>query len=139
MRTQIELNEKAYTELRVQDNLAGRAYEDSAKWYADIIDNCNGKCEWLSASLQKTFADGMTNAVYGALAVSTGSLPKPGQTVKPANPATNSQGTTKQVNVASDFTKSPQVIWGRSTDDIVKDFQATGYQVNVRQSTRGSG
>lgn len=37
------------------------------------------------------------------------------------------------------FTKSPQVIWGRSTDDIVKDFQAAGYQVNVRQSTRGSG
>ena len=43
------------------------------------------------------------------------------------------------VNVANDFTKSPQSIWGRSTDDIVKDFQASGYQVNVRQSTRGSG
>ncbi len=56
-----------------------------------------------------------------------------------SNPAPNSQGTTKQVNVANDFTKSPQVIWGRSTDDIVKDFQAVGYQVNVRQSTRGSG
>lgn len=28
---------------------------------------------------------------------------------------------------------------GRSTDDIAKDFQAAGYQVNVRQSIRGSG
>lgn len=53
MHTLIELDEKAFTALRVQDNLAGRAYEDSAKWYADIIDNCNGKCGRLSAHLQK--------------------------------------------------------------------------------------
>lgn len=46
---------------------------------------------------------------------------------------------TKPVNIATDFTKTPQSIWGRSADDIVKDFQAAGYQVNVRQSTRGSG
>ncbi|WP_141674941.1 VENN motif pre-toxin domain-containing protein [Gilliamella sp. Bif1-4] len=44
-----------------------------------------------------------------------------------------------KINVANDFTKSPQSIWGRSADDIAKDFQAAGYQVNVRQSTRGSG
>ncbi|MCK6906791.1 hemagglutinin repeat-containing protein [Enterobacter roggenkampii] len=83
MRTLIELDEKAYTALRVQDNLAGRAYEDSAKWYADIIDNCNGKCGWLSAHLQKTTADGMAAAIYGSLADGVSISPKPGQTVKP--------------------------------------------------------
>ncbi|MBX4134301.1 hypothetical protein JMI89_11765, partial [Frischella sp. Ac48] len=44
-----------------------------------------------------------------------------------------------KINIANDFTKSPQSIWGRSADDIAKDFQAAGYQVNIRQSTRGSG
>ncbi|MBI0520899.1 VENN motif pre-toxin domain-containing protein, partial [Pectobacterium parmentieri] len=43
------------------------------------------------------------------------------------------------VNIATGFNKSPQSIWGRSTNEIVKDFQSAGYQVNVRQSTRGSG
>ena len=45
-RTQIELSDSAYTELRQQDNMAERAYEDSAKWYADIIDQCAGQCGW---------------------------------------------------------------------------------------------
>jgi len=53
--------------------MAGRAYEDSAKWYADIIDQCAGKCDWLEASLLKTGADGLGNLVYGALGA--GSLP----------------------------------------------------------------
>ena len=44
-----------------------------------------------------------------------------------------------KINIANDFTKSPQSIWGRSADDIAKDLQAAGYQVNIRQSTRGSG
>ncbi|XKM14526.1 VENN motif pre-toxin domain-containing protein [Orbaceae bacterium ac157xtp] len=44
-----------------------------------------------------------------------------------------------KVSIANDFTKSPQAIWGRSADDIAKDFQAAGYQVNIRQSSRGSG
>ncbi|MBQ0215643.1 hypothetical protein KAH51_19680, partial [Proteus vulgaris] len=43
------------------------------------------------------------------------------------------------VNIATNFTKTPQAIWGRSTEDIAQDFKAAGYQVNVRQSTRGSG
>ncbi|MEQ4923759.1 hypothetical protein ABN099_09750, partial [Proteus hauseri] len=30
---------------------------------------------------------------------------------------------TKLVNIATDFAKTPQSIWGRSTEDIVKDFQ----------------
>ncbi|ELG1988354.1 hypothetical protein ACNGUD_004730 [Salmonella enterica] len=76
-RSKIELDEKAYTELRQQDNMAGRAYEDSAKWYADIIDQCAGKRGWLEASLLKTEADGLGNLVYGALGA--GSLPKPVQ------------------------------------------------------------
>lgn len=66
-RSKIELYEKAYTELRQQDNMVGRTYEDSAKWYADIIDKCAGKCSWLEASLLKTGADGLGNLVYGAL------------------------------------------------------------------------
>ncbi len=78
-RSKIELDEKAYTKLRQQDNMVGRTYEDSAKWYADIIDQCAGKCDWLEASLLKTGADGLGNLVYGALGA--GSLPKPGQTV----------------------------------------------------------
>ncbi|MDT7130417.1 hypothetical protein RQL77_15315 [Citrobacter braakii] len=56
---QIELNEQVYTALRVQDDLAGRAYESSAKWYADIIEQCAGKCGWLEASLLKAGADGL--------------------------------------------------------------------------------
>ncbi|WP_181414276.1 RHS repeat-associated core domain-containing protein [Frischella perrara] len=44
-----------------------------------------------------------------------------------------------KVNIANDFIKNPQSIWGKSADDIAKDFQAAGYQVNVRQSSRGSG
>ena len=47
-------------------------------------------------------------------------------------------GKGSSVNIATSFSKSPQSIWGRSTNEIVKDFQSAGYQVNVRQSTRGS-
>ncbi|WP_206426345.1 hypothetical protein [Pectobacterium atrosepticum] len=87
VRTQIELNDKAYTELRQQDNMAGRAYEDSAKWYADIIEQCAGKCDWLDASLLKTGADGLGNLAYGSLGA--GSVPKSGQGVKPVEPVSN--------------------------------------------------
>lgn len=78
-RTQIELSDSAYTELRQQDNMVGRAYEDSAKWYADIIDQCAGQCGWLEASLLKTGSEGLGNLVYGALGA--GSLPKSIQTI----------------------------------------------------------
>ncbi|MGL5385272.1 MAG: hemagglutinin repeat-containing protein [Enterobacterales bacterium] len=101
-RSKIELDEKAYTELRQQDNMAGRAYEDSAKWYADIIDQCAGKCDWLEASLLKTGADGLGNLVYGALGA--GSLPKPGQTVS-AN----------DLKVASEISKDIASV-GKQTD-----------------------
>ncbi len=101
-RSKIELDEKAYTELRQQDNIAGRAYEDSAKWYVDIIDQCAGKCDWLEASLLKTGADGLGNLVYGALGV--GSLPKPGQTLS-AN----------DLKVASEISKDIASI-GKQTD-----------------------
>ena len=43
------------------------------------------------------------------------------------------------INVAKDFISKPQSIWGRSADDIASDFRTAGYEVNVRQSTRGSG
>ncbi|WP_308415794.1 hemagglutinin repeat-containing protein [Pectobacterium brasiliense] len=78
MRSQIETDGKAYAQLGVQDALAGRSYENSANWYADIIDQCGGKCGWLESALAKTAADGLTNTVYGALG--TGSVPKPGKT-----------------------------------------------------------
>jgi RHS repeat-associated protein len=42
-------------------------------------------------------------------------------------------------NTPNDFINSPQSIWGRSIDEIVKDFTNAGYKVNVRQSSRGSG
>ena len=77
----MELDEKAYTELRQQNNIAGRAYEDSANWYADISDQCAGKCGWLEAALLKTGAEGLSNLVYGALGA--GSVAKSGQSVKP--------------------------------------------------------
>ncbi|EOC3061408.1 VENN motif pre-toxin domain-containing protein [Cronobacter dublinensis] len=133
MRTQIELNEKAYTALRVQDDLAGRAYENSAKWYADIIDNCNGQCGWLSASLQKAFADGLTNAVYGALAVSTGSLPKPGQTVKPVSEATGrgivpEQGSVANANFAQSKIRANETF---SAEGVAKYSQMAGQPVNT--------
>jgi len=67
MRSQIETDGKAYSQLGVQDALAGRSYENSANWYADIIDQCGGKCGWLESALTKTAADGLTDAVYGAL------------------------------------------------------------------------
>jgi len=83
-RSKMELDEKAYTELRQQDNIAGRAYEDSANWYADISDQCAGKCGWLEAALLKTGAEGLSNLVYGALGA--GSVVKSGQSVKPEKP-----------------------------------------------------
>lgn len=63
--------------------MAGRSYEDSARWFADIVDNCAGKCGWLEASLLKTGADGLGNVAYGALGA--GSTSKPGQNVKPSS------------------------------------------------------
>jgi|GEM_PF-4908817 hypothetical protein len=69
--------------------MAGRAYEDSTKWYADILDQCAGKCDWLEASLLKVGADGLGNLVYGALGA--GSLLKPGQTVKSESPGSVSR------------------------------------------------
>lgn len=58
--------------------MAGRAYEDSAKWYADIIDQCAGKCEWLKASLLKTGAEGLANLAYGGLGAGSLTLGKTG-------------------------------------------------------------
>ena len=57
----------------------------------------------------------------------------------PKQPNPNNVKPDNSVNIATNFTKTPQAIWGRSTDDIAKDFKAAGYQVNVRQSSRGSG
>ncbi|HKS33163.1 MAG TPA: hemagglutinin repeat-containing protein, partial [Enterobacteriaceae bacterium] len=73
----IELSEKAYTEMRVQDQMAGRAYESLAQHYADIVAHCDGNCGWLEAAIAKTAAGGLTDIAYGRLGV--GSVLKPGQ------------------------------------------------------------
>ncbi|WP_159565440.1 hemagglutinin repeat-containing protein [Budvicia diplopodorum] len=44
----------------------------------------------------------------------------------------------KTTNIATGFIGNPQYIWGRSVNSIVNDFNVAGYQVNVRQSSRGS-
>ncbi|MBO8136442.1 VENN motif pre-toxin domain-containing protein, partial [Dickeya fangzhongdai] len=88
MRSQIETDGKAYAQLGVQDALAGRSYENSANWYADIIDQCGGKCGWLESALTKTGADGLGNLAYGFLgALGAGRVPKPGPGVKSAESA----------------------------------------------------
>ena len=38
-----------------------------------------------------------------------------------------------------DFVAQPQSIWGRSADDIAQNLKTSGYEANIRQSTRGSG
>ncbi|WP_326489431.1 hemagglutinin repeat-containing protein [Pectobacterium versatile] len=91
---EIELSEKAYTELRQQDNMAGRAYETLAQHYADIIANC-ADCGWLEAALAKTVAGGLTDIAYGALGV--GSLPKPGQAGGSARDAKLSQSEINEI------------------------------------------
>ncbi|WP_318840425.1 hemagglutinin repeat-containing protein [Pectobacterium polaris] len=91
---EIELSEKAYTELRQQDNMAGRAYESLAQHYADIIANC-ADCGWLEAALAKTVAGGLTDIAYGALGV--GSLPKPGQAGGSARNAKLSQSEINEI------------------------------------------
>jgi len=114
-RSKIELNEKAYTELRQQDNMAGRAYEDSAKWYADIIDQCAGRCDWLEASLLKVGADGLVSLAYGALGA--GNLPKPVQQVSPA-----------ELKFAREISK-----------DVASVGQQTELEFAVRQTKRSAG
>ncbi|MGP3591080.1 VENN motif pre-toxin domain-containing protein [Vagococcus sp. WN89Y] len=104
----IELGDKAYQQLRIEDDLVGRAYQNRADWYADIIDKCAGKCGWLEAAVAKGMADGLTAAVYGALA--GGSALKPGQTT-----ATN------RINVVKGI-----------TDDISQ----TGKQTELRYDTK---
>ncbi|WP_339471355.1 hypothetical protein [Pseudomonas sp. EL_65y_Pfl1_R83] len=55
--------------------MVGGAYEQSAEFYAEIIDNCGGKCEWLEAALKKTIGDGINMAAYAVLG--GGGAPKP--------------------------------------------------------------
>ncbi|WP_339416441.1 MULTISPECIES: hypothetical protein [unclassified Pseudomonas] len=75
MREQIETDRNAYTKLKAHDVMVGGAYEQSAEFYAEIIDNCGGKCEWLEAALKKTIGDGINMAAYAALG--GGGAPKP--------------------------------------------------------------
>ena len=139
-RSKIELDEKAYTELRQQDNMAGRAYEDSAKWYADIIDQCAGKCGWLEASLLKTGADGLGNLVYGALGA--GSLPKPVQNLsandlKVANEISKdiaSVGKQTDIGFAAKQTKRSAgqiVIKNINQSEAIENLSASGYIKSV--------
>ncbi|WP_429069259.1 DUF637 domain-containing protein [Aeromonas dhakensis] len=108
MRNQIELTEKAYTALRVLDDMAGRSYEDTANWYADIIDQCTGQCGWLEASLLKTGADGLTNIALGSLGA--GSMPKSklltGNTKNASNVTKNEQGVGQKASTDNESTQT---------------------------------
>lgn len=42
-------------------------------------------------------------------------------------------------SLAKDMVGSPSMIWGKSAEEIAKDFKAAGYDATIRQSTRGSG
>lgn len=115
----IELNEKAYTELRVQDQMAGRAYESLAQHYADILAHCEGNCDWLRIALEKTLAEGATNFAYSILGV--GSVPKPGNGVKSAEPVNSSvvkieRQTTSGLKLTADPNKTTTVL-GAFKDD----------------------
>ena len=127
---EIELSEKAYTELRQQDSMAGRAYESSAQHYADIIANC-ADCGWLEAALAKTVAGGLTDIAYGALGV--GSLPKPGQTVKPASEtagkgAVPEQGSVANANFAQSKIRANETF---SVEGVDKYSRMAGQPVNT--------
>ncbi|AJQ53653.1 hypothetical protein RY45_05970 [Aeromonas hydrophila] len=108
MRNQIELTEKAYTALRVLDDMAGRSYEDTANWYADIIDQCTGQCGWLEASLLKTGADGLTNIALGSLGA--GSMPKSklltGNTKNASNVTKNEQAVGQKASTDNESTQT---------------------------------
>ncbi|WP_026595034.1 VENN motif pre-toxin domain-containing protein, partial [Dickeya dianthicola] len=130
MRSQIETDGKTYAQLGVQDALAGRSYENSANWYADIIDQCGGKCGWLESALTKTAADGLTDAVYGALG--TGSLPKPGQTAEPASEIAGTRGVSEKGSVANaNFAQSKiRANETFSAEGVAKYSQMAGQPVN---------
>ncbi|HDS1118220.1 TPA: VENN motif pre-toxin domain-containing protein, partial [Pluralibacter gergoviae] len=123
MRAKMELSDQAYTELRKQDDMAGRAYESSAQWYADIIDQCAGKCGWLEASLLKTGADGLSNIAYGALGA--GSVPKPGQA-----------GSANDIRFANEISKDISAI-GKQTDIdfAAKNTKKSAGQIVVKNIT----
>lgn len=95
--------------------MAGRAYEDSAKCYADIIDQCGGKGDWLEASLLKVGADGLVSLAYGAL--EAGNLPKPVQQLSP-----------------SEFKFAREII-----KDVASVGQHTDLEFAVRQTKRSAG
>lgn len=118
----VKLIEQGYTKEQAQTKLAQDAAY--AAKYQQALEDIPGWAK-IAVTIQDT-----VGMVYGAKAAGV-SL----ETLA----AKTGTSTTPQVNIAKDFTKSPQAIWGRSADEIVKDFQAAGYEVNVRQSTRGSG
>ncbi|CNK85518.1 Possible hemagglutinin (DUF638) [Yersinia intermedia] len=129
-RSKIELDEKAYTELRQQDNMAGRAYQDSAKWYSDIIDQCAGKCDWLEAALLKTGADGLGNLAYGALGAGSLSGVKPSTVTEQATikGTTAERGSVANANFAQSKIRANETF---SAEGAAKYSQIAGYPINT--------
>jgi len=127
IRSKIELDEKAYTQLRLQDNMVGSAYESSAKWYADIIDQCAGKCGWLQAALLKTGADGLSNIAYAGLGAMN--LPESDSIISPNSAAKNvpvrlERQTTSGLKLTADPEKTTTVLgtFRDDTEAIIKEL-----------------
>lgn len=74
-------------------------------------------------------------AAFGRAASGSSKLSK----VTDGSSGSGGQAAKANINIAKDFISKPQSIWGRSADEIANDFRAAGYEINVRQSTRGSG
>ncbi|WP_432368795.1 hemagglutinin repeat-containing protein [Pantoea allii] len=141
IRSKIELDDKAYTQLRLQDIMAGSAYENSAKWYADIIDQCAGKCGWLQAALLKTGADGLSNIAYASLGAM--SLPKPDFTTSPSEPVKNipvrlERQTTSGLKLTADPDKTTTVL-GTFKDDTKAIIDELGLPKSTDFGSRKGG
>ncbi|WP_256852905.1 hemagglutinin repeat-containing protein [Pantoea sp. Fr+CA_20] len=141
IRSKIELDDKAYTQLRLQDIMAGSAYENSAKWYADIIDQCAGKCGWLQAALLKTGADGLSNIAYAGLGAM--SLPKPDFTTSPSEPVKNipvrlERQTTSGLKLTADPDKTTTVL-GTFKDDTKAIIDELGLPKSTDFGSRKGG
>jgi RHS repeat-associated protein len=45
----------------------------------------------------------------------------------------------KMSNLPENLTSKPKMIWGKSAEQVAEEFRRDGYDVKIRQSTRGSG
>ncbi|TJZ65616.1 hemagglutinin repeat-containing protein, partial [Chitiniphilus eburneus] len=105
IRNEVFLDPAAYAALGVQDEILRREYENSAQWYASIIDNCIGKnCGWLEANLMKNLVNTTDFAAYAALGL-TGLKP---QTVGEQGTKNGAKGAVSDASTSSELTNITQ-------------------------------